>query len=165
MRFIKKSLFVALITSLFATISFGTDMTTPKEEAQLLVDELLPFAEKMLSEHGEFFPFGAHITADGKIEFDAASDGSEHPLSNTIIQLLHDAMAQGAKTGKIRCSGIAYDARVIPPGSSEKSDAVIIELEHKESYNVKVAFPYKLTGKSAQFSQPFAMPGNHLVFP
>ena len=119
-----------------------------------------PSLKKCFSEHGEFFPIGAHITEDGKIELDAASDGSEQSPSNTLSQLLHEAMVQGAKAGKIRCSGISYNARVISSGSSEKSDTVIIELEHKESYNLKVAFSYTLTGKSAQFSQPFAMPGD-----
>src|SRR3546814_10352091 len=37
-----------------------------------------------------------------------------------------------------------YDARVQPPGTSSKSDAVAIELEHRAGYNVTVYFPYTI---------------------
>jgi len=31
-----------------------------------LLNNLLPFAERMLREHGEFYPFGGSITPDGR---------------------------------------------------------------------------------------------------
>jgi len=32
-----------------------------------LLNAVLPFAQQMLSKHGEFFPFGASMTIDGEI--------------------------------------------------------------------------------------------------
>lgn len=32
---------------------------TPKQDCEVLMNELVPFARSMLAEHGEFFPFGA----------------------------------------------------------------------------------------------------------
>lgn len=136
-----------------------------KNDAQALVDFMLPFAETMLSKHGGFFPYGAQQTVSGAIEAVGASDGSEHPPSQELLALLRGGLAQAAKKGTIRCSGVAYDAKVIPPGASNKSDAVIIELEHKDGYHVVVVFPYTLSGGQLEFGQTFAMAGTSNVFP
>ena len=32
--------------------------STPKEECEALMNAFLPFAEKMLAQHGEFYPVG-----------------------------------------------------------------------------------------------------------
>ena len=38
-----------------------------KVDAETLLNSALPFAEKMLSEHGEFYPFGEAMKPDGQI--------------------------------------------------------------------------------------------------
>ena len=38
-----------------------------------LLNVALDFAKKMLKQHGEFYPFGASMGADGKITMDGAS--------------------------------------------------------------------------------------------
>jgi hypothetical protein len=50
---------------------------TPKSECEQLLNALLPFAERMLREHGEFFPYGGTMDGSAEIAFMAAYDGTE----------------------------------------------------------------------------------------
>src|SRR2546426_1377236 len=91
-----------------------------------LLNALLPFAQQMLSKHGEFYPFGSAMTTDGQIQAHGAYDGDEHPPSQQLIDLLTQAFRQQAAAGHIRAAAICYDIRTIPPGHSEKTDAICV---------------------------------------
>ncbi len=43
------------------------DAGTQKRELEQLLSATLPFAEKMLTNHGEFYPYGATMSSNGKI--------------------------------------------------------------------------------------------------
>jgi len=108
-----------------------------------LLNALLPFAQQMLSEHGEFYPFGSTMTADGQIEAHAAHDGDEHPPSQQLIDLLTQAFRQRAAAGQIRAAAICYDIRTIPPGQSSKTDAICVSAEHQSGEAIDVCLPYR----------------------
>jgi len=122
-----------------------------------LLNALLPFAQQMLAEHGEFYPFGSTMTVAGKIVAQAAHIGEEHPKSQPLIELLTQAYRQQALNGEIRAAGICYDVRTIPPGQTEKTDAVCLALEHQTGQSVSVFVPYKkgLFGK-VKYGELFA---------
>ena len=107
-----------------------------------LLNALLPFAEQMLAKSGEFFPFGAEMKFDGEIDAVASYDSDEHPPSQTLIDLLTEGFRQQADTGELRGAGICYDVRTIPPGQTEKCDAICISLEHQSGEAVDVYVPY-----------------------
>jgi hypothetical protein len=108
-----------------------------------LLNAVLPFAQQMLSKHGEFFPFGSAMSADGKVEAHAAYDGDEQPPSQQLIDLLTHGFRQQAAAGKIRAAAICYDVRTIPPGQSEKTDAICVSAEHQNGEAADVYLPYK----------------------
>ncbi|MBL8022222.1 MAG: hypothetical protein JNM27_21280 [Leptospirales bacterium] len=130
---------------------------TPKEESEELMSSLVPFAEEMLTKHREFYPFGGFMRTNGKIEHLGGYDGNEHPSSDEIIKLLRAGLRDSAKKGEIKAAAIVFDVRVVAPGTTEKSDAIEISLEHKEGYAAEVYFPYHFSedGKLA-FGQIFA---------
>jgi hypothetical protein len=122
-----------------------------------LLNSLLPFAERMLAEHGEFFPFGRTMKPDGEIAAAGAYDGDEHPPSQSVIDLLTQAFRQEARNGELRAAGICHDVRTIPPGQSEKCDAICASMEHQSGEAVNVFVPYQKTGKGdIQYGQIFA---------
>jgi len=49
---------------------------------------LVPFAEKMLREHGGFFPYGGAMMPDGSMQHFGATDGTEHPKPKDLFDLL-----------------------------------------------------------------------------
>ncbi len=112
-----------------------------------LLNTLLPFAQQELEKLGEFFPFGAIVTADGQTRLlgaDAMQD--ERPDSASIISMLL-ADAQN-KRAELRAVGICSDVRVAD------SDAIRVDLEHSEGSAMAVLMPYakKRFGRGIEYS-------------
>lgn len=108
-----------------------------------LLNVMVPFAQQMLAKHGEFYPFGSAINADGKVEALAAYEGDEHPPPHRLIDLLTRVIREEAAAGNIRAAAICYDVRTIPPGQSEKTDAICVSAEHQNGEAADVYLPYK----------------------
>ena len=109
-----------------------------------LLNELLPFARRMLAEFGEFLPFGGKITANGEHVSVGAKGSSEHPKSKELIDIMTDGFRREAAEGKIRAAGICFDVRVVPPGQVNKTDAIELSLEREGGEAAEVFVPYAL---------------------
>jgi hypothetical protein len=125
---------------------------------------ILPFAEQMLRDHGEFFPFGGAMQSDGKIVSVAGHDGTGNPPAADIIRLIKEGFIKSAREGKYRATALIYDARVILPSTGEKSDAIAVSLNHQDSYSVMVFFPYKLEARKLTIGAAFAQGGEADIF-
>ncbi|MBQ3481790.1 MAG: hypothetical protein IJH48_05545 [Oscillospiraceae bacterium] len=138
---------------------------TPKEECEELLDFLLFFAEHQLKKRGEFYPFGAVMLESGEITATAFYDAdNEFPDSTEEIGILTEIHKEEAEKGEIRASGICWDAKVSLE-NSDMTDAIVISLEHRESYSVVVGQPYRLGFlKKLDLSNIFALDGRHDVF-
>lgn len=139
-------------------------MQEGKEESQQLMDAVLPLAEQLLNDHGEFFPYGGAMTSAGKIVSVAAYDGDEHPPSSEVISMLQKAFISAAESKEYKATALVYDVRVPLPDSSEKSDAIAINLDHESGYSVIVFLPYQLSGGELKFGNIFAQAGSNGIF-
>ena len=131
-----------------------------------VLNAILPFAQEMLAKNGEFYPFGSTMTTAGEIVAQgAALEGDDHPASQPLIDLMTQAFRSQAVTGQIRAAGICYDVRTIPPGQTEKTDAICVGLEHTTGQSVSVFLPYKKGwfGK-IQYGQLFASSRDPQIF-
>jgi hypothetical protein len=137
---------------------------TPKEEVEVLMNEGIKFAGQMLSEHGEFFPFGRALRPNGKIVDVGASDGTEHPRSQKLIDLLVNGFKEAARQGEYIAIAIFFDVKVARPSDGRKVDAVQVGLEHKTGYCADVFFPYTLAQRDVAFGNIFAQKRDALVF-
>lgn len=137
---------------------------TPKEQCEILLDELLPFAESQLKKHREFFPFAAVMLMDDSVAVTGYYDGNEHPESKDVIEGLIQSHKQMVSEGKIKASGIVWNAGITSE-DGKPSDAIIVSLEHKDDYSVIVGEPYKFgLFKKVTFGNLFAMEGKHDIF-
>ncbi len=136
----------------------------PKEEVEDLMNELIPFAQKMLAEHGEFFPFGGVITSKGEIIHVGVSDGNEKPPSQKLIELMVEGFRAKAKTGEYRATAILFDVKVQIPESKEKTDAIQANLDHIDGYSVEVFLPYKIEKSGVTYGEMFAQKGKSDIF-
>ena len=137
---------------------------TPKEQCEVLLDKLLPFAENQMKKYREFYPFAAVILMDDTVELTGSFDGNEHPESKDVINDLIQIHKQLASEGKIKASGIAWNASVAS-ADEKTTDAIIVSLEHKDDYSVIVGEPYKVgLFKKVNFGNLFAMEGKHDIF-
>jgi hypothetical protein len=80
---------------------------------------------------------------NGKIIMDAAYTGDEHPPSRDVIDLLARSYEERAGTGELRAAAICVDVRVVPPGKSDKTDAISVALEHRSGEAVTAFLPYQ----------------------
>jgi hypothetical protein len=154
-------------TAAIAQMAHGPiDFTAGKADGNKLLNSLLPFAEELLQKHREFFPFGGVVSPEGAVTHQAAYDGQEHPPSQVLIDLLHRAHGNQALQGEIRASAVVYDIRTVPPGRSEKQDAIAVAIDHVSGYSAVVIFPYSFNeSDELLIDEPFAVQGAGSIFP
>jgi hypothetical protein len=109
-----------------------------------LVDSLLPFAERLLRERGEFLPFGAWTPLDGKIRWVAAEGETEYPGSQALLDILVSNFSKEAAEGKLLATAICLDTRFRPSAEAETTDAICFRLESWAGEALAVYVPYKL---------------------
>ncbi len=127
------------------------------------MNAVLPLAEKLLTEHGEFFPYGGAMTPDGEIVSVAVYDGNENPPSSEVIDSLHKAFHTAAQNNEYKATALVYDVRV-RLSNGEPSDALAIELDHESGYSVIVLIPYILSNGQLQYGEISAQAGEGNVF-
>ena len=137
----------------------------PKQEAELLMNDLLPRARQMLRQHGEFSPYGGLLRADGSIVHVGAADSArEHPRSADLIESLRQQLRDRVKLREIKAAAIVFDVRVTPPGVGHASDAIEVLVQHRDSYCAEVFFPYRLKDGQPMFGQVFAQSCGAQIF-
>ena len=67
------------------------DTATAEAQGDLdgLLNVVLPFAEQMLQKHGEFYPFGASVSAAGKVAMlGGQPEDNDHPSSVSVLEIM-----------------------------------------------------------------------------
>jgi hypothetical protein len=135
------------------------------EEAQADVDrtlnEALPFAQQMLERHGEFFPYAVKLTVGGDFEMVGATTEDEHPASADVLSKLYEGLTWERQT--LRAAAIVADVRT----GSSPSDAIRVEIEHREGIALAVLLTYtkKRLGRGVTFGTTDAAPGKRHIWP
>jgi hypothetical protein len=114
-----------------------------REDLDTLLGAAIEAAQEFLGKNGEFYPFGMSLGRGGKIAMHAAHTGQEMPESTELIAVLEKGFCQNAQEHKIRAAAICFDVRVVPPGQSEKTDAIEVRLEHRDGQAIDAYLPYK----------------------
>jgi hypothetical protein len=114
------------------------DGTSPETQDDLdgLLDAALPFAQQQIETHGEFFPYGVALDSDGTLGMLAGDpDGSEQPASLDVLAVLFDGLR--SQRDQLRAIAVVSDVRLAD------SDAIRVELEHREGPAMAVFLPYR----------------------
>lgn len=127
-------------------------------ELDALFNTLLPVAQRLLREYGEFLPFGSIMSSSGEIHLVGGKiEGDDYPTSQPLLDLLTEAFKKQAVKGELRAAGICYDVLTVPPGEDQKRDAICCGLEHYSGETVSVFVPYvKTTASDIQYGEAFA---------
>lgn len=113
------------------------------KDLEALVNAELPFAQKMLEQHGEFYPFAATISKDGEAAYLAANIGKENPKSAEMIEFVTAALHAQAQKGEYRAAAICTDIAITLPGTAQKTDAIRISFEHRKGSCLYFFIPYE----------------------
>jgi hypothetical protein len=142
-----------------------TSVMTPKQESEILLNGVLPFAEKMLREHGEFYPYGGYIDDEGKIVAVGGDDPeTDFPKSSDLICVLKNSFREMVSVSKCRAIAIVFNVRVKLPASNMESDAIQVCVDHIANYSAQVFFPYRISQGEVVYGETFAQEGNHDIF-
>ncbi len=137
----------------------------PKNEVEKLMNELVPFAKRLLAERGEFYPFGGYLKPDGEIvHVGVEQAGTDKPKSTDLFQLLKQSFQIKAQDDECRATAILADVRVVPPNSSHKSDAIQVLLDHQDGYTAAVFYPYTKARDNIVYEAIFAQMGDSDIF-
>jgi hypothetical protein len=119
-----------------------------------VLQQLLPMALEFLASRREFYPFGGALDGNGRFAFAEAPSDVEAPSAQQVLDAVYDTLRTGAMRGAYRAVGIAADVRVTPPGGSEATDALFLEIEHASGICLHIYYPY--TVSADQVPQPGA---------
>lgn len=138
---------------------------TVKQEAEKLLNAVLPLAKKMLVQHGEFHPYGGYLKFDGTI-VDVGPDDpdTEYPKARDLIYVLQSSFREMAQAKKCKAAAIVLNVAVDLPASTQKSDAIAVRIDHIAGYSAEVFFPYAIVNDSLVYGEVFAEEGNHEIF-
>jgi hypothetical protein len=138
-------------------------MVASPEKLHELLMYCLNFASTMLEKSGEFYPFGATLSPDGKVSATGGYNGEEHPQPQEIYQLLAEAYRSGARTGEFMAVALAANVNIPEQFSSASPDGIRVHIEASgysrfvyAPYAIKVFGIFKKT-KSIELSEPFAV--------
>jgi hypothetical protein len=122
-----------------------------------LLNTALRFADEMLTKHGVFYPYGAAITRTGDEQVFAADPGEEDdPNPSEVLTSLVNGMSEDART--LRAAALVSDV------TSDRTDAVMIHLEHADSMAMTVLVPYRKTEAEIEFDDLTATPTEALIW-
>jgi hypothetical protein len=138
---------------------------SPKQDCEELMNAIMPLAEKMLRQYGEFYPFGGYVKWDGTIVHVGASDpDTDHPKSKDLIYVLRSSFQEMALANQCKAIAMVFDVVVNLPKSNNKSDAIQISVEHADGYSADVFFPYKIADGQLVYGETFAQQRKYEIF-
>ena len=114
----------------------ATASASAQEDLDGLLNLVLPLAQELLGKNGRFYPFGASVSTDGEASLTEADAGlGEHPQPDRVLAGVYD----GARAAAAENRAAAFVSDVLIEGS----DAVQVELEHRDGIAIVVLVPYK----------------------
>ena len=112
--------------------NWGDDLSErAKTEMDQILSVAIAFAEKMLEEQGAFYPFAVKLTEAGETEMVTAPAGADDPLAALTEKL-------AAQRFELRAGAVAAALHL----ESLDSDAVRVDLEHREGAALTLIRPY-----------------------
>jgi hypothetical protein len=133
-------------------------------EFEPLAKYLFGFAQLMLASAGEFYPTGAFVNRDGRLEVFSVYTG-EHPAREDLFAAHVQAFKRDAIPLGYRATGICADGRAAHPSGGEKTDAINVFLEHQAGDAISVIMQYRINEEGKfEYAKPFALKTKPQVF-
>lgn len=103
---------------------------------------IMPYAEELLRQFGEIYPFGMRMSEAG--EFAPVFAGPDIPQdapADVVLARLHDVAASLAED--TRAVAFVVQVRIPQLPASDRGNAVRVEIHHREPYSIGVIVPYE----------------------
>lgn len=126
----------------------------PTDHMRALLRVLLPFARDTISEHGEFYPFGATMLPDGELQTAATWEGSGRPSADEVLDAVRVSLRRRADRHELLATGVVAGV-TIETGSFPLG--IRVELEHRDVDPVTWVVPYRSDDAGYEEGEPFTI--------
>jgi hypothetical protein len=133
-------------------------------QAQQDLDGLLAaaieFAQQQLAKHGEFYPFVLTVATNGTTTAlgSRPTINEEQPASSDVIAAGIEALIE--RRDQLRACAVTADVRL-----PNKTDAIRIDLEHRDGHTISALLPYTPKRKKIEYGQLSAHAGQARIWP
>ncbi len=138
-------------------------MSASPEQLHEMLKYCIDFARTMLQRAGDFYPFGATLSPDGRIAAVGGHNGEEHPVPTENYKILGQAFAAGARNGEYLGVALAANVNIPAQYSPRTPDGLRVHLE-SQGYARFSYVPYTLSKpgwlkreRTVEFGEPFAV--------
>ena len=118
-------------------------MTATPEKLHELLTYCIDFGKTMLTNSGDFHPFGATLGPDGKVTAVGGHNGEERPAPQDLYRLLGEAFTSSASEGSISAAALAANVNIPNEYESPSRDGIRVLLESKD-FSRFVYIPYSI---------------------
>jgi hypothetical protein len=146
-------------------------MAATPAQLQALLGYCTEFAQAMLKDSGDFYPFGATLSSDGDVVAAGGHDGNEKPEPQAIYQLLASAFSTAARAGNISGAALAANVNVPEQYQSPSKDAIRVHVE-AAGFARFIYIPYEIAkpglfkrGRALTIHDPFSVDVGPGFFP
>jgi len=118
-----------------------------KDDFELILNDIVPAVEVLLSKSKELYPIAMAVKADGELIAVGAQLNNEHPETQEVID---DFVNIFSHNTQYRAVAIAF------MGLDKKKDVLLIDFSHKDGSGMQFQLPYKFKGfkKKLEFGAP-----------
>jgi hypothetical protein len=135
-----------------------------KRQAEILLNELMEIAEQMLTELGEFLPFGGTANAAGETQHVTVFDDGDSDDPSELEHLLLADLRERAQHAECALVAAITNVSVTDPDSGLTVDAVHAAVEHRERYAVDAYFPYRLDDGTLEYGETVTRERTRTIF-
>lgn len=116
----------------------------PVESIAQLLQYCEGFAKQMLSRSGEFYPFGAFVNTQRKVEAVAGDLGAERPSPRELFSFLQGILEEMQRDGKLLAHGVAANVNIPKEYAPAFPDGIRVHVVAPGVCNRFVYTPYRL---------------------
>lgn len=145
-------------------------MSVAPEKLHELLTYCMEFAKVMLTDSGEFYPFGAVVGLDEEVKAVGGYDGNEHPRSQDIYRLLFESFVASATEESISAAALAANVDIPAEYSPPAPDGLRVHLECA-GFSRFIYVPYQVTkqgmfkkARKVEFFEPIAVQISPSIF-
>ncbi len=131
-------------------------MSTPKEQTESLLNELLSFAEKLLEKHGELFPFAGIVDNAGRARHLIADAPAQRLSAEAMRRSLVAGLREQASGGDCQLAVLINALSVTDPESGRVIDVIHAAAEHRQGYAADLYLPYTLSEGKLEYGETAA---------
>ena len=130
------------------------------KEVQQLLDFSFDYAEDILLDTNDIYPFAAVLNKKGEVRHVGFQGDEDHvPKAGDVIEVIHQYCEEQLNQGLIKAYALTYEVAVELDEGMEASDAFVVDIMHSEDAALPLYyFPFKfLADVKLEFGESFAV--------